>query len=42
MGFAEAAVKKELYWPKGKEPRGVAGAADAAVAAEMASANADE
>jgi len=23
-GFPEASVKKELYWPKGKEPRGVA------------------
>ena len=28
-GFPEEQVKKELYWPKGKEPRGVAGAADA-------------
>jgi len=30
-GFPEAQVKKELYWPKGKEPRGalaVAGAAE--------------
>ena len=34
LGFPEPAVKKELYWPKGKEPRGVAGAADAAAAAE--------
>ena len=25
LGFAEAAVKKELYWPKGKEPRGAGG-----------------
>ena len=24
-GFAEEQVKKELYWPKGKEPRGTAG-----------------
>ena len=32
LGLAEAAVKKELYWPKGKEPRGVTGAADAAAA----------
>ena len=24
LGFEETAVKKELYWPKGKEPRGVA------------------
>ena len=22
-GFPEEQVKKELYWPKGKEPRGV-------------------
>lgn len=36
LGFPEDAVKKELYWPKGKEPRGVAGAADAAVAADAA------
>ena len=35
----ETAIKKELYWPKGKEPRGVAGAADAAAAAD---ANADQ
>ena len=34
LGLPESAVKKELYWPKGKEPRGVAGAADAAAAAE--------
>jgi ferredoxin-NADP reductase len=34
LGLPETAVKKELYWPKGKEPRGVAGAADAAAAAE--------
>lgn len=33
-GFPEASVKKELYWPKGKEPQG-------ATAAEVA-ANADE
>ena len=24
-GFPEFHVKKELYWPKAKEPRGVAG-----------------
>lgn len=35
LGFPEGAVHKELYWPKGKEPRGVAGAADAAVAADL-------
>jgi ferredoxin-NADP reductase len=34
-GYPEGQVHKELYWPKGKEPRGLAGAADAA-------ANADE
>ncbi len=36
LGLPEAAVKKELYWPKGKEPRGVTGAADAAAAADDA------
>ena len=40
-GYAEDQVHKELYWPKGKEPRGVAGA-DLASAIEMAEANADE
>jgi ferredoxin--NADP+ reductase len=34
-GYPEEQVHKELYWPKGKEPRGAIGAADAA-------ANADE
>lgn len=34
-GYPEEQVHKELYWPKGKEPRGATGAADAA-------ANADE
>jgi ferredoxin-NADP reductase len=34
LGLPETAIKKELYWPKGKEPRGVAGAADAAAAAD--------
>jgi len=34
LGLPESAVKKELYWPKGKEPRGLAGAADAAAAAD--------
>lgn len=34
LGLPETAVKKELYWPKGKEPRGVAGAADAAASAD--------
>ena len=31
-GYPEEQVHKELYWPKGKEPRGVAGAADVAAA----------
>jgi ferredoxin-NADP reductase len=34
-GYPEEQILKELYWPKGKEPRGAIGAADAA-------ANADE
>jgi ferredoxin-NADP reductase len=34
LGLVETSVKKELYWPKGKEPRGVAGAADAAASAD--------
>ncbi len=34
-GYPEDQVHKELYWPKGKEPRGIVGAADVA-------ANADE
>jgi ferredoxin-NADP reductase len=42
LGLPEDAIHKELYWPKGKEPRGVAGAADAAVAADLAEANADQ
>ena len=41
LGLPEAAVKKELYWPKGKEPRGVA-AADLAAAIDAAEANADQ
>jgi len=40
-GFAEEAIKKELYWPKGKEPRGLA-AADLAAAIDAAEANADQ
>ncbi|MFL5779497.1 MAG: FAD-binding oxidoreductase [Chloroflexota bacterium] len=40
-GFAESQVKKELYWPKGKEPRGLA-SADLATAIEEAEANADQ
>jgi NAD(P)H-flavin reductase len=41
LGLPEPAVKKELYWPKGKEPRGVSGA-DLAAAIEAAEANADQ
>jgi ferredoxin--NADP+ reductase len=40
-GFPETGVKKELYWPKGKEPRGLA-AADLAAAIDAAEANADQ
>jgi ferredoxin--NADP+ reductase len=40
-GFDETAVKKELYWPKGKEPRGLA-AADLAAAIEIAESNEDQ
>ena len=41
LGLPEEAVKKELYWPKGKEPRGAAGA-DLAAAIDAAEANADQ
>ena len=41
-GFPEDQVHKELYWPKGKEPRGVAGAADLAAAIDAAMANEDQ
>jgi ferredoxin-NADP reductase len=40
-GYPEEQVHKELYWPKGKEPRGVA-SADLATAIEAAEANADQ
>ena len=40
-GYPEEQVHKELYWPKGKEPRGMA-AADLAAAIEMAEANEDQ
>jgi ferredoxin--NADP+ reductase len=40
-GYPEEQVHKELYWPKGKEPRGVA-AADLAAAIDAAEANADQ
>jgi ferredoxin-NADP reductase len=35
-------VHKELYWPKGKEPRGLAGAADLAAAMDAAISNSDQ
>jgi len=41
-GFPEEQVKKELYWPKGKEPRGVANAADVAAAIDAMESNADQ
>jgi ferredoxin-NADP reductase len=40
-GYAEDQVHKELYWPKGKEPRGLA-AADLAAAIEAAEHNTDQ
>lgn len=40
-GYPEEQVHKELYWPKGKEPRGIAGA-DLAAAIDAAEANADQ
>jgi ferredoxin--NADP+ reductase len=40
-GYPEEQVHKELYWPKGKEPRGVAGA-DLAAAIDAAETNADQ
>ncbi|MFI5225706.1 MAG: FAD-binding oxidoreductase [Candidatus Limnocylindrales bacterium] len=40
-GYPEEQVHKELYWPKGKEPRG-ATAADLAAAIDAAESNADE
>ena len=39
-GYSEEQVHKELYWPKGKEPRGLAGA-DLATAIEAAESNED-
>jgi ferredoxin-NADP reductase len=41
-GYPEDQVHKELYWPKGKEPRGVSGAADVAAAMDAVEANADQ
>jgi ferredoxin--NADP+ reductase len=40
-GYPEEQIHKELYWPKGKEPRGMA-AADIAAASDAAEANADQ
>jgi ferredoxin-NADP reductase len=40
-GYPEDQVHKELYWPKGKEPRGIAGA-DLAAAIDAAESNADQ
>ena len=40
-GYPEDQVHKELYWPKGKEPRGAA-AADLAAAIDAAEHNADQ
>jgi ferredoxin-NADP reductase len=40
-GYPPEQVHKELYWPKGKEPRGLA-AADLAAAIDAAEANADQ
>jgi ferredoxin-NADP reductase len=41
-GYPEDQVHKELYWPKGKEPRGVAGAADVAAEIDAMVENADQ
>jgi ferredoxin--NADP+ reductase len=41
-GYPEDQGHKELYWPKGKEPRGVAGAADVAAAIDAMESNADQ
>ena len=40
-GYPPEQVHKELYWPKGKEPRGLA-AADLAAAIDAAEANTDQ
>ena len=40
-GYPPEQVHKELYWPKGKEPRGTSGA-DLAAAIDAAEANADQ
>ena len=41
-GYPEEQVHKELYWPKGKEPRGMAGAADLAAEIDAAISNSDQ
>jgi ferredoxin--NADP+ reductase len=41
-GYPLEQVHKELYWPKGKEPRGIAGAADVAAEIDAMAANADQ
>ena len=41
-GYPEEHVHKELYWPKGKEPRGIVGAADVAAEMDALAANADQ
>src|SRR3954470_1985083 len=41
-GCPEEQVHKELYWPKGKEPRGIIGAADVAAAIDAMESNADQ
>ena len=41
-GYPEDQVLKELYWPKGKEPRGVAGAADLAATMDAEISNLDQ
>jgi hypothetical protein len=40
-GYAEDQVHKELYWPKGREPRGLA-TADLADAIDAAERNTDQ
>ncbi|MEO5941710.1 MAG: hypothetical protein ABIZ72_11745 [Candidatus Limnocylindrales bacterium] len=41
-GYPAGQVHKELYWPKSKEPRGIAGAADVAAAMDAVAVNADQ
>lgn len=42
IGFPEDGVKKELYWPKGKEPTNLASEPDRVAAALLAAENADQ